>query len=487
MSNELAVGVRLDSLFPGSRTSGAPDVSVSGCTSNWQRVQTGDAFVCVLEDDADGHDLADRAVQLGAAAIIAERPLPIFRIPVYVVDDSRVALGQLCHELVGNPSREMRVIGVVGTQGKTTVAAILESILTAAGCDVGVLSGLKTYDGMTRGPGLSSPLTPMSLARRLSRMDAAGCSHAIVELSSHDLAQRRTAGVELDTVVVTCVQSQRLDLHQNVDNYRRAVHSVFDHVSPDGLAVINADDQVSCRWLATLDCASLTYGVKADAQITAEIVERNACETVFVLTAGCESAAIRTAIVGEHHVSNCLAAATVALAYGIELSTIARGIESVGSLPARMERIDCGQDFAVFVDAAENPVGLGAALRTARQLAKHRVICVLGAVGTTASEANVVRSVVQKLADVAIVTDDLVSVHNAWLDDSRDMDCVQVAADRGEAIAWALAAADRGDVVVIAGSRGTTGSDFGVTEIDEAEAAREMLYARSQTPLRLVG
>jgi UDP-N-acetylmuramoyl-L-alanyl-D-glutamate--2,6-diaminopimelate ligase len=242
---------------------------------------------------------------------------------------------------------------------------------------------------------------------------------------------------------------------------------------------------VTGRWLATLDTPSLTYGLDEEAQITADIVERNACETVFVLVAGCESAAVRTTIIGEAHVSNCLAAAAVALSHGVDLQTIAAGLESLDRLPARMERIDCGQDFAVFVDAAKSPPALRATLRTARQLARGRVICVLGDLPAAPAEATVVRSIVEKLADLAIVID-AVQVEADW-PTPADSSNFQIVSDRGEAIAWAIAVAEPGDVVVIAGSRGPTEGGFGVNEFTDADAAREMLYARSQPELRLVG
>ena len=488
MSHEQTLGVALDSLFSGAGRTGANGAIVNGCTSDWRKVRPGDAFVAVLGDEADGHDYAIQAVNRGAAAVIAERLLPISAVPVYHVDDTRVAFGELCHALVDHPSRRLRVIGVVGTQGKSTVVALLESIYAAAGHEVGVISSLKSYDGMSRGPGVDRPLSPAALAARLARMDAAGCSHALVEISSEALAQGKLAGIELDTVCATSIDSARLDLHHSTQNYRDAQRRVLDYLSPAGLTVLNADDPVSCRWLSELDGPSLCYGLGEQAQITAEIVERNACETVFVLAAGSDSAAVRTTIVGDAHVSNCLAAATTALAHGIDLQTIASGIEKVTKLPARMERVDCGQDFAVFVDAAETACGLRSSLRTARQLSRGRVICVLGdSLPANRQEARVIQSVVSRLADVAIVTDALAGSNAEWLPNESSPSKLQIATDRGEAIAWAVAMAEQGDVVVIAGSRTPAGFNFGSTEISDADAARELLYALAQPALRLVG
>jgi UDP-N-acetylmuramoyl-L-alanyl-D-glutamate--2,6-diaminopimelate ligase len=486
MSHEITHGVALDELFPAARQSAGAGVVVSQCTSDWQRVRPGDAYVAILDADDDGHDHVAEAVRRGAVAIIAEHFVPAARIPVYVVEDTRVAYGELCHALLGHPSRQLRVVGVVGDAGKSTVIALLESILSRAGCQVGVLSSLQSFDGQSYGLGVSDALSPSSLAARLAHMDAAGCTHALVEISSQALAQRKLAGVDLDSVVATRVDATRLDLHNTVQNYRDAQSRVLELLSPAGLAVVDAADPVACRWLATLDAASLTYGLNDDAQVFAEIVDQNANETVFVLVAGCESAAVRTSIVGEAHVSNCLAAAAVALSHGVDLTTIAAGIEAVDRLPARMERIDCGQDFAVFVDAARTAPALRATLRSARQLAAGRVICVLGDVPTAPAEATVVRSIVAKLADLTIVTD-AVRAEADWPLPKADDAAFQVAADRGEAIAWAATIAEPGDVVVIAGSRGPTECGFGSAEATEADAVREFLYARSRPEFRLVG
>jgi UDP-N-acetylmuramoyl-L-alanyl-D-glutamate--2,6-diaminopimelate ligase len=302
------------------------------------------------------------------------------------------------------------------------------------------------------------------------------------------LSQCKLAGVELDTVCATAVGTADLQWHHTPQNYRAAQRRALDLLSPAGLAVLDGEDAVSCQWLATLDAPSLTYGFGGEAQITADIVERNACETVFIISAGCESAAVRTTIVGDHHVRNCLAAATTALAHGIDLQTIAAGIEAVQQLSARMERVDCGQEFALFVDAAANATALRATLRAARRLASGRVICVLGDfLNCDAGEAATVRSMVRKLADLTIVTDALTDFDPDWRSEADDASVLQVAAHRGEAIAWAVAAAAEGDVVVIAGSRASTQCQFGSTEISDADAIREMLYACAQPALRIAG
>jgi UDP-N-acetylmuramyl tripeptide synthase len=322
-------------------------------------------------------------------------------------------------------------------------------------------------------------------------MEASGCSHVLLEITSQSLAQLKLAGIELDTVVATTIDSARLDLHHTVKNYRDAQRRVLDYLSPTGIAIVNADDAVSCRWLGEFGGPSLTYGLGDEAQINGVVIEENACESVFILSAGTDSAAVRTSIVGRQHVTHCLAAAAVALAHGVEFQTIAQGIENVKKLPARMERVDCGQDFPVFVDAARTASGLRATLRTARALSSRRVICVMGDAGpATAGESEAIRSVLRKMADVTIVTDALTTLDDAWLAEhsaTKTKDKLQIAVDRAEAIAWAVAMAGQGDVVVIAGSRTPTEFTFGAAETTDADIARELLYAAARPMLRLVG
>lgn len=484
------VGVALDELFADFGRLGQGGCRVTACTANVADIRPGDAFVAVLDDEDDGHDHAHEAVARGAAAVICERPVPVFDVPVYNVPDSRVAYGKLCQALVDNPSRRVKVIGVSGSHGKKSVVALLESIFKAAECEVGVLTSERTFDGIAYASGWGESPSPVEVATRLARIEAAGCTHAIVEADCVALIQSKLAGVEFDAVCVTNVTAKRLDLLHTPENYRNAEHRVLEMLSADGVAVLNADDAVCCRWLSDVDGPSLTYGFGDAAQITATIVEENAGETWFVLTAGDDSAAVRTTIIGREHVANCLAAATTALVEGIDLETIARGIEQLTTLPGRMQRVDCGQDFPVYVDAASTPDGLAATLRTARSLAAGRVICVLGdRLPQSPAEKATLASVLRKLADVAIVTGPTAAALQVHNDPDADLR-FQVVSDRGEALAWATGLADAGDVVVVTGGSGRPRFAFGErSPIDaDVQAVRQLLYARHELApaLRLV-
>ncbi len=487
LSLESQVGVALDDLFPSGTRTGTARVRATSCATDWREVQPGDVYVALPEGCGttpcdDGHQHAQRAVSCGAKAVICEQPVPVFDVPTYLVPDSRVALGELCQALVGNPTHSLPTIGVTGTAGKTTTLALLEAIFLTSGRTCGVLSNLTSYDGMSVGSGISEAPSAPALASRLANMAAADCPLALLEVSSQSLSQAGMAGIQLDAICVTNITDAHLDLHNSIQNYRNAKLRILKHLAPTGVTILNADDPVCMQWLDRVQGPVLTYGLGDQAEITGSIIETHANEQTFVLTAGSESTAVRTAIIGEHHVSNCLAAAAVALSYGIDLTTIAAGIEAVEKLPARMERIDRGQGFPVYIDAAETPVALCASLRTARQLAGERVICVLGDMSfASAAETNSISQVVHRLADIAIATQHLPNAHGQKSAE------VKVIADRSEAIAWAVAIAKPGDVVVVTGSQPRSSCSFGTSgeQVNDAEIARKFLITCTPPALRI--
>jgi UDP-N-acetylmuramoyl-L-alanyl-D-glutamate--2,6-diaminopimelate ligase len=437
---------------------GAADVRAAGCTSQARHVRPGDVFVALSEAEADGHDDASEAARRGAAAIVCERPLPLFDLPQFVVPDSRIAYGTLCQALVGHPSRQMKVIGVAGTHGKTTVTRLLTSIFREARTPAGTLDSFGYWDGCEDGPPPADGLSPPLLATSLSEMSVAGASQAIVEIGSRELSRAILAGVTLDAACITHIGRRHLDWHGSVENHRQAQRRIVEHLAAEAVTILNADDPFSMRLLSELHQPALTFGLRQPAEITAQIIEQQVNEQTFILTAGDDSAGVRTEIIGDHHVYNCLAAAATCLAYGIDLTTIARGLEAVDHLPGRMQRVMCGQDYAVFVDAAQSPDALRACLKAARSVTAGRVLCVFGAPGEEESiERPVLGRVAGSLADVSIVTSAWpggVVPLNILADIRRGFASPQAARlipNRTEAIAFALRQARAGDTLVVAG------------------------------------
>jgi UDP-N-acetylmuramoyl-L-alanyl-D-glutamate--2,6-diaminopimelate ligase len=477
-------GVSLRSLLASDLVARPHDVRASSCTSDFRRVRQGDVFVALVEAEEDGHDFATEAVRRGAAAVVCERCLPVFTVPQYVVRDSRAAYGRICQALVAHPSRQLKVIGVTGTSGKTTVARLLASIFRTAGIESGTIDSLGCSDGLNELPAVNDKITPTWLARRLSDMAANGLTHAIVEVSSQSLSQSLLAGVRLDAMCVTHIGHGHLDWHGSVENYRQAERRVLEHLDPDGVAILNADCPVSMRMLDGLRQPVLTIGLRQPSEITAQVIEQHVNEQVFLLTAGEETVGVRTSLVGDHQIYNCLTAAAMALAYGVELTTIARGLEAVDQLPGRMERVMCGQEFNVLVDAANSPETLRACLQAARQVTSGRLICVVGADGeSNRDELPALGRVAGAMADLAVITSNGPRVRGQYdftreiVNGFADPKKAHVILERSAAIAWAIDNADEGDTVIVAGMGDRLHPTGGENELpcDDSALARQVL------------
>ncbi len=481
-----AADLRLSAILPDAELCGGPDVRLASCTSDARHVRPGDIFVPLVEADRDGHFDVALAVSRGAVAVVAERLLPV-AIPVYIVDDTREALGRLCHQVVSAPSHRLCTLGVTGTHGKTTTAMLLAAILRAAGGPAGWATSLGWSSGQGRHAGSSLRWSAPELARRLAGMEAAGCTAAVLELDSATLAERRSAGLALDAAIVTNLRpGGDLRLHGNRDNYRRASLRILDHLKPEGLAVVNADDPASASFQHDLPCQVLTFGLEQHADVTGHVVERFVSEQTFMLSAGQETVPVRTRVVGDQHVANCLAATAVGLALGIDLTTIVRGLEAVESLPGRLERLECGQPFGVFIDGAASVEQLAGALRALRPVTRGRLICVYGPDGRgPAAERPLYGRLVERLADYGIVTTNNpgsepgTRITDDVVDGYRRPAQAHVIPDRRRAVAYALSIARPGDTVLVAGKGERQGQWIGNQQhaFDDADEVRRALQA----------
>ena len=333
---DLGQSVSLHRLLPEAQIVGPSDIAISGCTCDSRQVRGGELFAALVGSRHDGHDFVAEAAARGCAAVLSERPAPDVALPWCVVPNAREAYSRLCHTLAGAPSRQLKLIGVTGTNGKTTTSCLIAGVLTAAGHRVGILGTLGYLDGRIVEPATHTTPPPERLATLLARMVGNECSHAVMEVSSHALDQSRVAGAAFDAACVTNVTHDHLDYHADWRAYRAAKGKLFEHLAEEGFAVLNADDPGSAEYVRRLDCPTLTVGIQAAAEITATPVEQCRSEQTFLLTAGSETVPVRTQMIGTHHIYNCLTAAAVGLAYGIELTTVVRGLESVGHVPGRL-------------------------------------------------------------------------------------------------------------------------------------------------------
>lgn len=474
-------------LLPEAEIIGHDNIAISGCACDSRQVREGELFVALAGTRHDGHDFIAEAIERGCAAVLSERPTTInYSVPWCVVPNARESYARLCQTLAGHPTHQLKLIGVTGTNGKTTTSCLIAGVLSEAGHRVGVIGTLGYLDGRVIQPAIHTTPPPDRLAEILSKMVHNECSHAVMEVSSHALDQSRVAGASFDAACVTNVTQDHLDYHTSLCEYRRTKAKLFDHLADEAFVVLNADDPGSAGFLRRLDGPALTVGIREAAEISAVPVEQHQSEQTFLLCAGNETVPVRTQMIGVHHIYNCLTAAAVGLAYGIELTTVARGLESIGHVPGRLERIECGQPFGVFIDYAHTPDALTGVLKTLRDVTPGRLICVFGAGGQRDSQKRpLMGRAVEQGAGFAILTND-----NPRHEDPRDIfrDILQgcchphvmkVIPDRIEAIRQALAMAKPGDCVLIAGKGHETHQIIGDEQLplNDCEVARDWLYS----------
>ncbi|MEM7312440.1 MAG: UDP-N-acetylmuramoyl-L-alanyl-D-glutamate--2,6-diaminopimelate ligase [Planctomycetota bacterium] len=492
--NAGAIGLR--ELLPSSQIFGTKDIRVASCCGDSRHCKQGDLFAAMVGISTDGHHFANEAVSKGASAILAERVLPI-NVPTCIVEDTRQAYGQICHALVGNPTSALNSIGVTGTYGKTTTSMLITSILEAAGGTVGIGTTIGYCDSQDVNLELDTvqPTAP-EYVRQIAAMRDNGCSHAVVEMPSRGLARHSFAGTQLDGAVITNVRRNHIPFHGTVMAYRRMKQRILSYLKPGGYAVINVDDPASKFVLGELNHPVLTFGIRNPAEVSARVLEQHQGEQTFLLQAGNESVPVRTKIMGQQHISSCLAAASVALVNGIDLSTIARGLSSVDGLPGRMERIGVHHPLSVYVDRARTSDSLAVTLRTVKQFTEGRVICVFGAAGEgDPAERPLLGRVVERLADVGIITrnnpgiEDPLQIAHDILDGYDRPARGHMIPDRAKAIQWAINEAEPNDTVLIAG-RGdekTEKVDGTVVDFDDRQVVRyflEELEAGQNLPQR---
>ena len=480
-------GVSLRELLPKAKFLGGPDIRVTSVCSDAARCRPGDLYVALLTSEDDGHDHVHKAIRRGATAVLCER-LVAASVPMCFVPNTHSALGRVCQKLAGSPSDSLRMIGVTGSNGKTVTSILVASILAAAQQRVGVLSSIGYSDG---GETAAAPVTtpsPPELADWLARMNANGCENAVVEVSSEGLAQHRTAGVQFDAAILTNIRRDHVDEHGSAANYRRMKFRLLRQLKPHGFAVLNADDPGSQSLLAKIDRPVLTFGMNSSAEVMATVLERHSSEQTFLLTAGNESIPVCTRMIGDHHVYNCLAAAALGLVLGLDLTTVARGLEQVEYVPGRLERIECGQSFSVFVDHARTPDSLAASLKAVRQTTRGRVICAFGAEGETLKERRAeLGHVVERAAHRCVITnqnprhDEPLQIAHDILDGFSNPEKAHILPDRAEAIYWALSKARPGDAVVIAGKGDEDFQTLGSHRYawDDRAIVRDWLYTRA--------
>jgi UDP-N-acetylmuramoyl-L-alanyl-D-glutamate--2,6-diaminopimelate ligase len=456
---------------------GRAPVEIADLAYDARDATAGSLFFCVPGSRADGHAFAAEAVANGAVALVVERALEL-EVPQLVVEDARRAMGVAADEFFERPTEELELVGVTGTNGKTTTAFLLYSILAAGGRRPGLLGTIESRVGGERRPALRTTPEAIDLQRSFREMLDGGDRSCAMEATSHGSQLGRLDRVRFSALVFTNLTQDHLDFHGTIERYFDAKRRLFTEERPP--AAVNVGDPYGRRLAEELQGHErlVTFGFADDADLQPEGLDLGPRGARF--TAG--GLELETRLRGRFNVENVLGAVAAARLLVIEDEAIARGVKELRGVPGRFEAVDEGQPFAVLVDYAHTPDSLENVLRTARGFAQHRLICVFGCGGDRdRGKRSLMGRIASELADVAIVTSDNPR--------SEEPDAiigeivagasgeVEVEPDRREAIARAIGAASEGDVVVIAGKGHEQGQQFAdhTVPFDDRDVAREAL------------
>ncbi|MFN2488226.1 MAG: UDP-N-acetylmuramoyl-L-alanyl-D-glutamate--2,6-diaminopimelate ligase [Actinomycetota bacterium] len=468
---------------------GDADARVSGLAYDSRAIAGGELFFCVPGARSDGHDFAPAAIASGATALCVERRLHL-GVPEVVVRASRKAMALMAAAYFGHPAADLTVLGVTGTNGKTTTAYLLESILAATGHTTGLIGTIETRVGEAARPGVRTTPESLDLQRLLAEMRAHGVTAVAMEVTSHALALGRVEGMRFSAAVFTNLSQDHLDFHAGMDDYFAAKRSLF---LPERVerGAVNVDDPYGRRLREEAGVPLLGFGLASDAEVQARDVGVEPSGSRFVVVTPNGEINVATPLAGGFNVSNCLAACACALQAGVAPDAIQLGIASVRAVPGRFESIEHGQPFAVVVDYAHTPDSLDNVLREARRMAAARrggrVLAVFGCGGDRdRGKRPLMGTVAARLADVVVVTSDnprsedpdaIIGEILEGVVAERPGGADEVIADRREAIHRVLALARPNDVVIVAGKGHETGQQFAEVTLafDDREVAGSAL------------
>jgi UDP-N-acetylmuramoyl-L-alanyl-D-glutamate--2,6-diaminopimelate ligase len=467
------------------------DADVTHVAYDSRRIAQDGVFVCISGLNSDGHDFASQAVASGAVAVVSERDVRAEGVPQILVPDTRKALALLANRFYGYPSRKLKVVGITGTNGKTTVSYLVRSVCSEAGLRAGVI-GTIGYDlGDVSLKGTHTTPEAPEFQELLAKMVDAGITHAAVEVSSHALALERSYGTEFDVVVFTNLSHDHLDFHGTFEEYKQSKLKLFKKAErgvsgkDNPVSVLNLDDAHAGAFIEAAGENRTTYSVTKDADVRGGDVELFPDGSTFSVFWKGDHLRVRLSIPGMFNVANALAAFCVGAAMDLDAHQIIRGLQAVKGVPGRLERIEKGQDFSVFVDYAHTPDALSGVLKTVRHVTDNALICVFGCGGDRDKGKRLeMGRIAGSLADFCIITSDNprseepLSIIAGIEEGIKQVSArYEIVPDRREAIAHALESAQTGDSVVIAGKGHEDYQILGdeVIHFDDREVVEEIL------------
>ncbi len=427
------------------------DIDVTGIAYDSRLVKEGNVFVAITGFATDGHIYGKKAEELGASCIVCEHQIEGVKIPCIIVDNSRKALAQMAKNYYNDPTSKLKLIGVTGTNGKTTVTYLVKSILEENGEKVGLIGTNKNMIGNEEFHTERTTPESLELMELFSEMVKANCTYAIMEVSSHSLCLHRVDGCNYQVGAFTNLTQDHLDFHGTMENYMKAKSKLFD-VCKKG--VINVDDEYGFKILENAKCDVLTFGIN-DGKLKAENIEYLSNGVRF----DCDNMKINLAIPGEFSVYNALTAISICKQCGISNDVIASALGKAKGVKGRAEVVDCDKDYTLLIDYAHTPDGLENILKSVRGFAKGRVVAVFGCGGDRdKTKRPKMGKIAGKLADLCIVTSDNPrseepsEIIRDILDGMDDaMAEYVVIENRRDAIEYAIKHAKTDDVIVFAG------------------------------------
>lgn len=486
----------LADLLPEAKITGNLDILIEQVAYDSRKVKQGALFICLPGAKVDGHDYISQAVASGAVALLVEKEVKVSGgIAVIKVSDTRAAMQILAPYFFDYPGHKMRMIGITGTNGKTTTSYLLQNILKEAGYKVGVIGTIQTVIGERVLPIKNTTPDVVDLQEILSMMAEENMDYVVMEVSSHALSLGRVAGCEFDAGIFTNMTRDHLDFHKTFENYAQAKALLFKSLGAPGAvkekktAIINIDDQASAVMLENTHCRVLTYGIRNEqAQLKADHIQIGSKGTFMELSGDFGAVPIQAKITGIFNVYNILSAAGAALAEGIDVAIIRAALEKFQSVPGRFEIIDCGQPFSVIVDFAHTPDGLENILKTAKEFAKGRIIIVFGCGGDRdRTKRPIMGKLAVQYADIIVATSDnprtedpvqiLNEIENGIKEVLTPGKIYEKITDRKMAIARAIGMAAPDDIILIAGKGHETYQILKDRTIhfDDREVARDVL------------
>lgn len=460
------------------------DMDIECIEIDSRRNVTNGIFICISGFATDGHSYAGAAAEKGAGALVVERYIDGIDIPQYKVSSSRKAFARLSSAWYGDPAKDLKLIGITGTKGKTTTAHMIKSLLEYSGKKTAVMGTIGTYIGAVKyDQNLTTP-DPMEFHKLLKTIKDNRCTHVVMEVSAHALALDKLDGVKFEIGIFTNLSQDHLNDFKTMENYRDAKKKLFSNGYIKS-AIVNADDENCDYMISGFSGPVIKYGINSVCDVRADHIDIDMKSIAYDMDAFGNTNQMRLGLPGLFNVYNSLAAASAALALSIDGKSIVKALGDMNRVEGRMEQIDCGQDYAVIVDYAHSPDSLYNILSAVKELKKNRILCVFGCGGDRdKTKRPIMGEISGRISDFTILTSDNPRTENP--DSIIDMIEVGIKetggeyiriSDRKQAIIESLSMARKDDIVIIAGKGHETYQDvMGVKHhFDDREVVREYL------------